>query len=134
MTPYKALAVYLQSNTVQNLFPASFEFYPIQAPQRHNNSHTFSIFTLKEDTPQTEFSGGFSNGDMIFEFDFYSQSLANLDDTVSIFKTLFVGQSILLDSTIEMAYADTSNEFDAYDEQTKQWIRSVDLSLKYIIK
>ena len=33
MTPYKALATYLQSSTVQNQFDSAFEFYPIQAPQ-----------------------------------------------------------------------------------------------------
>lgn len=135
MTPYKALATYLQSSTVQSQFDSAFEFYPIQAPQRQSlNNANFSIFTMKEDTPETEFGGGFSNGRMVVEFDFFSNSLATIDSNINTFKTLFVGQSILLDSTIEMAYADTSNEFDAYEDNNKLWIRSLDLSLKYIIK
>tara|TARA_B100002019_G_scaffold111531_1_gene95952 strand:- start:13752 stop:14147 length:396 start_codon:yes stop_codon:yes gene_type:complete len=131
MSPYKALAVYLQ--TRKSAFTSNFEFYPIQASQSEA-SNNYCIFTNRENETEPVFNGGYESGNMIVQFDFYNTSLADLDSNVEKFKEIFVGQSILLDSTIEMAYADSSNEFDGYDENNKLWVKSLDLSFKYIIK
>lgn len=132
MTPYKALATYLQTTSILNQFTSNMGFYPIQAPQGNNSN--YCVFITREDEPDVVHNGGYECGSYIMEFVFYNESLADLDSNVAKFKEIFVGQSMLLDSTIEVAYAETSNEFDAYDEQSKLWIKSLDLSFKYIKK
>lgn len=134
MTPYKAIATHLQKNSVTSQFSDGIAFFPVQAPDSYSTDNVYGVFTMIDDNPETTFGGGFDCGVMEIEFDFYSKDLGKIDNTINKFKSIFVGQSILLDSTIEMAYAETQSETDAFDEQTKQWIRSLDLTFKYIIK
>lgn len=134
MTPYKAIATHLQKSSVTSQFSDGIAFFPVQAPDSYSTDNVYAVFTMIDDNPETTFSGGFDSGVMEIEFDFYSKDLGKIDNTIDKFKTIFVGQSILLDSTIEMAYAETQSETDAFDEQTKQWIRSLDLTFKYIKK
>lgn len=137
MTVFKALAVYLKSKEGNSDFGCTF--YPSQAPD--NATRPYAIFSIKDDVPQLVHDGllfsasgeGYNNGNMIVQFDIFCDSLTDLDDRVYRIKNNFIGRSLLLDSSVKMAYADSDNEFDAFDERQKLWIRSFDLNMKYIL-
>ena len=127
MSPHKAIAVYLKANAGS----LGATFYPAQAPQ--NASRPYVIFTIQEDSPEPVHNGGYTDGKLVLQLDFFSDTLSGLDTLVDNIKSTFVGRSIALDSTVKMAYCDSSNEFDGFDEKQKLWIRSLDLNIKYII-
>lgn len=127
MTPYKAFAVYLKSQASS----LGADFYPTEAPQ--NASKPYGVFTIVEDAPRTIHNGGFTDGLLAMQIDLYTESLSSMDTLVDNIKTTFIGQSVALDSTVKMAYCDTSNELDEFDDKQKLYIRSFDLNIKYII-
>jgi hypothetical protein len=127
MTPYKAFAVYLKSQASS----LNATFYPTQAPQ--NVAKPYGIFTVVEDAPQVTHDGGFDDGLLVMQIDLYADTLSSMDTLVDGIKTIFIGQSVALDSTVKMAYCDSSNEMDEFDSEQKLYIRSFDLNIKYII-
>jgi hypothetical protein len=129
MTIYEAIARYLKSKEGES--DLNMEFYPSQAPD--NAERPYAIFSIEDDVPETMFDGGFNNGRIIMQMDVFADNLTDLNNRVFNIKNHFVGRSLVLDSTVKMAYADSSNEFDAYDNQQKLYIRSLDLNIKYIL-
>jgi len=127
MTPYKAFAVYLKSQASS----LGASFYPAEAPQ--NATRPYGIFTVVEDAPRPVHNGGFTDGLLVMQIDLYTDSLSSMDTLVDNIKTIFIGQSAALDSTVKMAYCDTSNELDSFDDKQKLYSRSFDLNIKYII-
>lgn len=127
MTPYKAFAVYLKSQA-SNL---GGTFYPAEAPQ--NASKPYGVFTIVDDSPSVVHNGGYKDGRLVMQIDLYADTLSSMDTLVDNIKNTFVGQSVALDSTVKMAYCDSSNELDAFDDEQKLYIRSFDLNIKYII-
>jgi len=137
MTVYEAIARYLKSK--EGSSDLNCTFYPNQAPD--NATRPYAIFSVKDDVPSLTHDGGlfsaddagYNNGNIIIQFDFFSDSLTDLNNRIFKIKNNFVGRSILLDASVKMAYADSDNEFDAFDEKQKLWIRSFDLNMKYIL-
>ena len=130
MTVYKAIAVYLKSK--EGTTALNCIFYPSEAPQNPRQK-PLCIFSTRDNIPEPTHAGGFTHGNIIIQFDFFADSLTDLDGAVDRFKQHFVGQSITLDSTVKQAFATTDNEFDGFDEKSKLYIRSVDLNIKYIL-
>ena len=130
MTVYKAFASYL--NGKEGTSDLNCSYYPSQAPQDPRQK-PFCVFSTRDNIPEPTHGGGFTNGTIILQFDFFANSLTDIDGAVDKFKQHFVGQSIALDATVKLAYATTDNEFDGFDEKSKLYIRSVDLNIKYIL-
>lgn len=127
MTIYKALAMYLK--TKQGSGDFNMNIYPVQAPQ--NASEPYCVFKLIDDTPDTMHNSGYPTGVAIFQFDIYADTLTEVDSRTEAVKNHFVGQSIAIHADVEIAHADSQNEFDGYDDEEKLYARSFDLKIRY---
>ena len=123
---YKALAGYLKNTNIGD----NMKFYPSHAPQ--NASDPYCILTMITNDTDVHHGGSFDSGNAIFQFDFFSKTLATLDNRVESLKNAFVGQSINLTSGVTICYVRSQIEFDDFDDKADTYIRSLDLVFKYI--
>tara|TARA_R100001129_G_C5220929_1_gene219628 strand:+ start:267 stop:662 length:396 start_codon:yes stop_codon:yes gene_type:complete len=123
---YKAMASYLKSSSIGS----SMKFYPSHAPQ--TASDPYCVLNLISNDTDIHHGGSFDTGNAIFQFDFFSKTLATLDNRVESLKNAFVGQSINLTSGVTISGVNSQNEFDDYDDKSDTYIRSIDLVFKYI--
>lgn len=135
MTVYKALASYLKSK--EDSSNLDYVYIPSVSAEGdvgvNYTNQNMCIWHLRNDSPEVTHTNGFKHGRASAQYDFMASNLTNLDTAVEKFKEHFVGRSIVLDSSVKMAYAETSNEFSDYDSKQKTYIRSIDLDFLYII-
>lgn len=125
MTAYKALAVYLKANTSS----LGCTYFPIQAPQ--GTTGLYGTFSLIDTLTEVTHSGPSGFGEMLIQFDIFSTSLSDVDDTVQKLKNEFVGKTVIADSTLHLVYCASQSELDEFDEEEKIYRRTVDLRFKY---
>ena len=125
MTAYKALAKYLKANSSS----LGCSYFPIQAPQ--GTTGLYGTFTIIDTITEVTHGGPSGFGEMLIQFDIFSTSLSDVDETVQKLKNEFVGQSVIADSTLHLVYCISQSELDEFDDEEKIYRRTIDLKFKY---
>ena len=125
---FKAICSYIKGSSLES----DNDYYPSQAPQSANDPYV--IINMVDNNTDITHSNSYFSGDARFQFDFYCKTLSTLDDRVEKLKNAFVGQSFDLTTNTVLAFCTCDNEFDAFDDDSDTYIRSVDLVFKYIFK
>lgn len=133
MDIYQAFATFMNNSTQINLFG---RVYPVQAPQDISND--YAVWAMKENEPLYTHNSNLTDGTAIFQIDKIAPRISTVDNFITTMRDNMQGGGYELaadsEHSISVVFCTTSNEFDAFDDKRQLYIRSLDLTIKYIKK